>query len=65
MIGCPILAEHDTITGSIGVFGMWPNIGPLSRRIGLKNEIVSLNDAARMGDLFSAKSDHQLETLQG
>jgi protease-4 len=64
MVGCPVLAEHDTITGSIGVFGMWPNMAALSRRIGLKNEIVSLNDAATMADIFSPKTDDQLETLQ-
>ncbi len=64
MIGGPIFAEHSTITGSIGVFGMRPNIGALARRIGLKNEIISLDDSSGMTDMFRPLTDTQLEQLQ-
>lgn len=48
MVDRPILAESATITGSIGVFGMILKAGPLMRRLGVKNEIVSLDEGPTM-----------------
>ena len=45
-IGRPILAEAGTLTGSIGVFGLKPNIGPLMRKLGVHQELVALDDSA-------------------
>ena len=39
--GRRIFAEAGTITGSIGVFGMRMNFGPIMRRIGLNEEVVA------------------------
>ncbi len=64
MVGGTVLAEHATITGSIGVFGMRPNMGTLSRRIGLKNEVIALDDAGGMTDVFRPLTDGQLEQIQ-
>lgn len=36
-----IFAEANTITGSIGVFGVLPNLTNLSQRIGINTEVVS------------------------
>jgi protease-4 len=64
MVGCEVLAEHNTITGSIGVFGMRPNVGVLARRLGLRHEVVALDDAAAsMGDIFRPLQETQLGQL--
>lgn len=47
-IGRPILAEVGTITGSIGVFGLRMQPGPLMRRVGLSVDIVALDDGPLM-----------------
>jgi len=47
-IGRPILAEAGTITGSIGVFSLRMQAGALMRRIGLRNELVGLDEGAAM-----------------
>jgi protease-4 len=39
-----IFAENTTITGSIGVFGLLPNMTALSTRIGLATELVTTNN---------------------
>lgn len=47
-IGRPIFAEATTLTGSIGVFGMRFQTGALMRRLGVRSEVVALDD----GPLF-------------
>ena len=41
-----IVAEPSTITGSIGVFGMMPNVSGLTKKIGIHAERVSTNSGA-------------------
>lgn len=41
-----IFAEANTITGSIGVFGLLPNLTQLSNKIGINTEIVSTHKNA-------------------
>lgn len=41
-----IVAEPTTITGSIGVFGMLPNVNTFTNRIGINAEQVSTNSSA-------------------
>ena len=62
--GGPIFAEAGTITGSIGVFGTKPNLGPLFRRIGLHEEIVGLDEVAGMNAMAHSWSDEQHERMQ-
>ncbi|NRA97169.1 MAG: signal peptide peptidase SppA, partial [Planctomycetes bacterium] len=63
--GCKVFAEAETITGSIGVFGMRPNVGKLANTLGVHQEMVTLDpDAAGMDDLFSPLSAAQLDRLQ-
>lgn len=38
-----IVAEPTTITGSIGIFGILPNVAPLANKIGLDYDVVSTN----------------------
>ncbi len=49
--GRPIVAEASTITGSIGVFGMKPNLGPMMRRLGVREDIVALDQGAYLSTL--------------
>ena len=42
----PLYADPDTITGSIGVFGLQMSYEPLMRRVGIQTETVALDDAA-------------------
>jgi protease-4 len=47
-IGRPILAEVGTITGSIGVLAVKPNMGPLFRRVGMHEESIALDSSAEL-----------------
>ncbi len=62
--GRPILAEHGTITGSIGVLGVKPNIGPLMRRIGIHTEMVALDESASLDQMDRPWSDADRERMQ-
>jgi protease-4 len=44
-----IIAEHNTITGSIGVFGIIPNAAGLYKKLDITSETVKTNN---YGDLF-------------
>jgi protease-4 len=63
-LGRPILAEEGTITGSIGVFGMRPNLGALMRRVGIKEEIVGLDASAELEAIDRPWTDEQKAMLQ-
>ncbi len=43
-----IFADADTITGSIGVFGLQTSFAPLMRRVGVNTETVALDAEAKM-----------------
>ncbi|MEO0478363.1 MAG: signal peptide peptidase SppA [Planctomycetota bacterium] len=62
--GRPILAEEQTITGSIGVFGTKPNLGPLMRRIGVNMDLVALDEAASMGSMTESWTEEQKGLIQ-
>jgi protease-4 len=63
-LGRPIFAEASTITGSIGVFGTKPNLGPMFRRVGLHEEIVSLDESATMTSMAQGWSEDQHARMQ-
>lgn len=63
-IGEPILAEATTITGSIGVFGMRFQPGALMRRLGVRNEVVRLDDGPLMDALDRPWSDDARQRVQ-
>lgn len=64
-IGQPILAEATTITGSIGVFSMRFQAGALMRRLGVRTEIVALDDGPEMDAMDRPWSDGARERMQG
>lgn len=47
-----IIAQNTTITGSIGVFGIVPNISGLAKNIGINSEQVSTNKNANGYSVF-------------
>ena len=65
-IGKPILAQAGTITGSIGVFSMRPDLGALMRRIGVHEEVVAIDDeAANLVAVGQSLSDENRAKMQG
>lgn len=66
-----IVAQPTTLTGSIGIFGMFPDAGELLQdKLGLKFDRVKTNDAADMGSWSRSLNDNErnimeYEVLQG
>lgn len=62
--GDKIFAEPSTITGSIGVFGMLPNIKELADDMGVTAQQVSTNDNAIAYSPFTDMTDSQRGFLE-
>ncbi|MCF8378800.1 MAG: signal peptide peptidase SppA [Bacteroidales bacterium] len=60
-----IIASPNTITGSIGVFGMWPNAQEfVNDKLGITTEIVKTNDHADFGFMLEPLADDERAILQ-
>lgn len=59
-----IFADPLTITGSIGIFGLIPNVEGLSHKLGLSPQTVSTNPSANFPTLFSPMTEQQHEAMQ-
>lgn len=59
-----IYAEPTTLTGSIGIFGMFPNIQGLTNKIGLSFDNVQTNKLADFGDVTRPMNDDEKAILQ-
>ena len=59
-----IFADPLTITGSIGIFGLIPNIDGLMKKIGVNAELVSTNPSATFPTLFYPMNEHQTAAMQ-
>lgn len=59
-----IFADPLTITGSIGIFGLIPNIEGLIKKIGLNAALVSTNPEAMFPNLLLPLNSHQLAGMQ-
>jgi|694.fasta_scaffold02358_25 protease-4 len=59
-----IVAQPETITGSIGVFGMMPNIERLALEHGVRTEVVSTSPLAGWESMMRRKSPEQLARMQ-
>ena len=60
----PIFADADTITGSIGVFGMSLSFDTLLRRVGVNLETVAIDEAARQFEIGNPWTDEELNLLK-
>ena len=59
-----ILAGSQTITGSIGVFGILPNIKELASTYGLNWDRVKTNSSSDIFSVARPKTDKELEVIQ-
>ena len=59
-----IIAQPNTLTGSIGIFGMFPNIEGLTQKAGLTFDNVSTNRFSDFGDITRPMRDDEKEILQ-
>ena len=59
-----IFAEPNTITGSIGVFGMFPNMEGLLDEVGVKVEVFKTGPHADLFSIYHHKSDEQMAVMQ-
>lgn len=59
-----IFAQPNTITGSIGIFGMFPNVEGLSKKVGLTFDNVKTNKHADFGDITRPMREDEKVILQ-
>ena len=59
-----ILAGPQTITGSIGVFGILPNIKELGSNYGLNWDRITTNPSSDIFSIARPKTDSELEVIQ-
>lgn len=60
-----IVAQPTTLTGSIGIFGMFPNLeGLLTDKLDLHFDMVKTHQFADMGNLTRPLTDNERKTLQ-
>lgn len=59
-----IVAEENTLTGSIGIFGMFPNLTGLFEKISLTTDIVKTNTYADMGDVSRPMREDEKALIQ-
>ncbi|PVX45311.1 protease-4 [Flavobacterium sp. 103] len=60
-----IFAERNTITGSIGVFGVLPNLSQLTTKIGINTEQVMTNENANYSPFVPLNEKFKAVTLEG
>ncbi len=63
--GSRIFAEPNTITGSIGVFGLLPNVKKLANEHGITWDEVSTSKMANPMTMARPKSEFELARIQG
>ena len=59
-----IFAGEQTITGSIGVFGLIPNLTQLAKKIGLNWDVVKTHPSADVMSVSRAKSEEEINIVQ-
>lgn len=59
-----IIAEPTTLTGSIGIFGMIPNVKGLTEKIGLTFDVVKTNKFSDFGNLMRPVNGDERALLQ-
>jgi protease IV len=64
MAGSPVAAEVTTLTGSIGVFAMLPNVAELAHNNGVRVELVKAGPIKASGSFFHELSPQERQTWQ-
>lgn len=60
-----IVAEPNTLTGSIGIFGIFPNVSGLFHKLALSTDLVKTNTFADLGDMSRPMTADEKALLQG
>lgn len=60
-----IIAEPNTLTGSIGIFGMFPNTAGLFNKLALTTDMVKTNRYADFGDPSRPMTDDEKALIKG
>ena len=60
-----IVAEANTLTGSIGVFGMFPDASGLFDKLALTADVVKTNSYADLGDMSRPMTNDEKALVQG
>ncbi len=59
-----IVAEPTSLTGSIGIFGMFPNVQGLTQKLGLSFDNVKTNKLSDFGDITRPMTEEEKTILQ-
>lgn len=60
-----IIANASTLTGSIGVFGAFPNVQKLTRdKLGINVEVVKTNEMSDLGSSFRQANENERRIIQ-
>jgi len=59
-----IVASSNTLTGSIGIFGMFLNVEELTQKIGLNVDVVKTNELSDFGDMSRQMTDLEKAKMQ-
>ena len=59
-----IVAEENTLTGSIGIFGLFPNVTGLFKKLELTTEVVKTNHFADIGDVARPMTSDEQALIQ-
>ena len=59
-----IVAQPTTITGSIGIFGMFPNMKKTTEKIGLGVDVVKTHEYGDFGNFTRPMNDGEMHLLQ-
>ena len=59
-----IVAQPTTITGSIGIFGMFPNLKKTTEKIGLDVDVVKTHEYSDFGNFARPMNEGEKEILQ-
>lgn len=59
-----IIAEPNTLTGSIGIFGLFPNAAGLFDKLALTTDVVKTNRFAALGDVSRPMTEEEKALIQ-
>lgn len=59
-----IVAEPTTLTGSIGIFAMIPNVGKLTDAVGLNFDVVKTNEMSDFGSIYRNFNPNERALIQ-
>lgn len=59
-----IVANPTTMTGSIGIFGVIPNVGPLAEKIGVDYDVVKTSEGADFPRVIASMTPVQQRRIQ-